>query len=107
MFSTFVLRKIKTRHTLKKDLVVYGAGHGTKLDEFSERLQPPPSPLRMVPISGNHVHTCMRFILFVHHTSSHICNHIYHKKFAMRFYRNEGGSKAVWNFSGNSSDLVG
>ena len=34
----------------------------------------------MVLISGNHVHASMRFILSVHHTSSHICNHICHKK---------------------------
>ena len=37
--STIVLRKIKTRHALKKALVVitvYGTGHATKLDEFSE-----------------------------------------------------------------------
>ena len=37
-----------------------GTGHATKSDEFSERFQtavdPHPPPLRMVPISGNHVH---------------------------------------------------
>ena len=60
---SIVLRKIKTRHTLKKALVVipvYGTGQGTKTDEFSERFQmavdPHTLPLRMVPITGNHVH---------------------------------------------------
>ena len=39
-FSTIVLRKIKTRHTLKKALVpVYGTCQGTKTDEFSEKFQ--------------------------------------------------------------------
>ena len=33
-----VLRKIKTRHTLKKALVVI-TGQGTKTDEFSEKFQ--------------------------------------------------------------------
>ena len=42
-------------------------------------------------------------ILSGHHTSSHICNHIYHKKSAILW---GAGSKAVWNFSENSSDLV-
>ena len=28
------------------------------------------------------------------------------KKFAIQFFKNEGGSKAIWNFSKNSSDLV-
>ena len=40
--STIVLRKIKTRHTLKKALVVItvnGTGHATKSDEFSEKFQ--------------------------------------------------------------------
>ena len=46
---------------------------------------PPPPLLRMVPISGNHVQCtlCMHFILFSHHISSHTCNHICHKKFAI------------------------
>ena len=53
--STIVLRKIKTRHTLKKALVVIpvlGTGHATKSDDFLERFQtavdPHPPPLRMV-----------------------------------------------------------
>ena len=59
-FSTIVLRKIKTRHTLKKALVViqaWGTGHATKSDEFSQRFQRQLTPpLRMVHISRNHVH---------------------------------------------------
>ena len=41
-----------------------------------------------------------------HHTSSHICNHIYFKRFAKWFSENEGERVEVWNFSKNSSDLV-
>ena len=41
-------------------LRLLGPGPGTKTDEFLERFQtavdPHPPPLRMVPISGNHVH---------------------------------------------------
>ena len=49
----------------------------------------------------------MHFILSGPHTSLHICNHIHYKKIATYFSKNEGGgSKAVWNFSKNSSDLV-
>ena len=50
---------------------------------------------------------CMHFSLSGHHTSSHICNHIYHKKMCNIIFRKwRGGWKAVWNFSENSSDLV-
>ena len=50
---------------------------------------------------------CMHFILSSHHISSHICNHICHKKLQCNFPKIRGlGSKAVWNFSKDSSDLV-
>ena len=50
---------------------------------------------------------CMHFILTSHHISSHICNHICQNNFCNNISKNEGGgSKAVWNFSKNSSDLV-
>ena len=42
---------------------------------------------------------CMHFILSSHHISSHICNHMSHKRFAIKFSKNEErGSKTVWIF---------
>ena len=50
---------------------------------------------------------CMHFILSSHHISSHICKHIRHKKLQYNFPKMRGGgSKAGWNFSKNSSNLV-
>ena len=46
------------------------------------------------------------FILSGHHTSSHTCNHIHYKRLQYNFLKMRGWSKAVWNFSNNSSDLV-
>ena len=45
-------------------------------------------------------------ILSGHHTFSHICNHICNKNLQYNFPKMRGGSKAVWNFSENSSDFV-
>ena len=45
-------------------------------------------------------------ILSGHHTSTHICNQIRHKKLQYNLPKMRRGSKAVWNFSENSSDLV-
>ena len=49
---------------------------------------------------------CMHFILSSHDISSHICNHICQKICNIKSKNKGGGSKAVWNFSKNSSDLV-
>ena len=54
----------------------------------------------MVPDSGNHVHASMRFILSVHHTSSHICNHICHKKTFGNFPK----IHPIWYFYPSLSD---
>ena len=51
----------------------------------------------------------MHFILSSHHTSLHIFDHIHYKKLLHGFPKMRGGggaSKAVWNFSENSSDLL-
>ena len=103
-FSTIVLGKIKTRRNLKKALLVipvYKTGQGAKADEFLERFQtavdPHPHPSEWT-LSLEIM--CMHFILFGHHTSSHICNHICHKKLRYNFPKMRGGEwpKAVWNF---------
>ena len=52
--------RVAAPNRMKKVIPVYGTGQGTKTDEFSERFQmavdPHTLPLRMVPITGNHVH---------------------------------------------------
>ena len=73
-------------------------GHATKLDEFSERFKTAVGPPLEI--------MCMHLILSGHHTSLHICNHICHKKLQYNFPKWWGGSKAVWNLSKNSSNLV-
>ena len=84
VFSSIVLGKIKTKHTLKKGLVVitvYGTGRGTKTDEFTESFHmavDPQAPLRrMVPISGN-VHAFHT----IWPSSFHIFNHSHYTKIA-------------------------
>ena len=56
----------------------------TKMDEFSERFQtavdPPPLPLKMVPVSGNHVHAF--HTIWPWHLFQYICDHIHYKKIA-------------------------
>ena len=90
LVSTIVLRKINTRHSLKKALVVIlvlGTGKGTRTEGFSKKFQtavdPHLPPLRMVPISGNHV----RFILSGPLTSLNIFDHINYKKNCNMIFR--------------------
>ena len=74
---------------------------------ISERFQtavdphPPPSELSL-SLEIMYMH----FILSGHHTSSHICIHVCHKKLQYNLPNMRGGGlKAVWNFSKSSSDL--
>ena len=83
-------------------------GHATKSDEFSERFQTTVDPHPSEKSLSLEI-MCMHFILSGHHTSLHICNHIYHKKncnIILWKWGAGGGSKAVWNLSVNSSDSV-
>ena len=66
-----------------------------------------PPLLRMVPISGNHVHAFHTIwpsylLAYMHYATISIIKKLQHNFPKMR----GRGSKAIWNFSENSSDLV-
>ena len=70
-----------------------GTGGDTKTDEYSEQFQAWVILNPKINIANfGHLYRALK--------------QVFQKKIAIRYSENEGGSKAVWNFSENSSDLV-
>ena len=85
---------------LGSPLAQFGKDGGAKSDEFSERFQrhlTPTPTLRMVPISGYHVHAF--HTIWPSYLLAHSRPYSLQKFYNNNFPKMRGeGSKAVWNF---------